>query len=232
MTLGIMQPYIFPYLGYFDLINKSDQWIVFDTPQYIRHGWVNRNRILHPSSGWQYFIIPVKKHHRETPINEIEISYQQSWRERILGQLNHYKKKAPNYSGTIDFLKTCFENDLKLLSEFNAFVLSKVCNLLNIDFEIEIFSKMKLEIREVNNPGEWALKICEAMGAETYINPAGGENIFDKNEYQRKNIELVIQDFENITYPVRGYEYVPDLSIIDVLMWNEPEVIKEYLDKN
>lgn len=232
MTLGIMQPYIFPYLGYFDLINKSDNWIVFDTPQYIRHGWVNRNRILHPTSGWQYFIVPVKKHHRETPINEIEISYQENWRERFIGQLNHYKKKAPNYFGTIEFLNSCFQNELSLLSEFNTFALSKVCELLSINFEVEIFSKMKLSIDEVKNPGEWALKICEATGADKYMNPPGGVNIFDKNEYQRKNIDLVIQDFTNMTYQVRGYEFVSDLSIIDVLMWNEPEKIKNYLDKN
>lgn len=232
MTLGIMQPYFFPYLGYFDLINKSDKWIVFDTPQYIRHGWVNRNRILHPTSGWQYFIVPVKKHQRETPINEIEISDQENWKERILGQLNHYKKKAPNYFGTIEFIKSCFKEDLKLLSEFNAMVISKVCNLLSINFDIEIFSKMGLQIGKIENAGEWALKICEALGAETYINPPGGENIFDKNEFQTKNINLVIQDFENMIYTVRGNEFVPDLSIIDVLMWNEPKEIKKYLDKN
>ena len=232
MTLGIMQPYFFPYLGYFDLINKSDKWIVFDTPQYIRHGWVNRNRILHPTSGWQYFIVPVKKHHRETPIYEIEISDQENWQERILGQLNHYKKKAPNYFGTIEFIKSCFEENLIFLSEFNTMVLSKLCNLLRIDFDIEIFSKMDLQIGKIENPGEWALRICEALGAETYINPPGGETIFDKNEFEAKKINLVIQDFENMKYPVRGNEFVADLSIIDVLMWNEPKEIKKYLDKN
>lgn len=232
MTLGIMQPYFFPYLGYFDLINKSDNWIIFDTPQYIRHGWVNRNRILHPSSGWQYVIVPVKKHQRETPINEIEISYQENWQDRILGQLNHYKKNAPYYENTIEFLKSCFKKELLLLSEFNALILSKICNLLGIHFEIEIFSKMDLNLGHVENPGEWALKICQAKGADKYLNPPGGESIFDKNEYKSKNIDLVIQDFKNLTYPVKGYDFVPDLSIIDVLMWNKPEDIKNYLDKN
>ena len=74
MKLGIMQPYFFPYLGYFDLIHSVDKWVVFDTPQYIRHGWVNRNRILHPESDWQYIIVPLKKHPRNTPIKEIEIA--------------------------------------------------------------------------------------------------------------------------------------------------------------
>ena len=89
MVLGIMQPYFFPYLGYFDLINRCDKWIVFDTPQYIRHGWINRNRILHPQQGWQYIIVPVKKHKRDTPINQIEIVPPALWSPRILGQLMH-----------------------------------------------------------------------------------------------------------------------------------------------
>ena len=70
MRLGIMQPYFFPYLGYFDLINSTDRWIVFDTVQYIRHGWINRNRILHPNEGWQYIIVPIMKAKREETMPE------------------------------------------------------------------------------------------------------------------------------------------------------------------
>ena len=97
MKLGIMQPYLFPYLGYFDLIHCTDRWIVFDTAQYIRHGWINRNRILHPTSGWQYFIIPVKKQSRNTPICDIQVSDNPGWRARVLGQLEHYRKRAPYF---------------------------------------------------------------------------------------------------------------------------------------
>ena len=79
MKVGIMQPYFFPYLGYFDLINRVDKWIVFDTPQYIRHGWVNRNRILHPHQGWQYIVVPLKKHDRDTSINQIETADPTEW---------------------------------------------------------------------------------------------------------------------------------------------------------
>ena len=74
MILGIMQAYFFPYLGYFDLINCSDKWIVFDTVQYIRHGWVNRNRILHPTEGWQYIIVPIRKSKREAVLSSVEIN--------------------------------------------------------------------------------------------------------------------------------------------------------------
>jgi len=230
MRVGIMQPYIFPYLGYFDLINKSDQWIVFDTPQYIRHGWINRNRILHPTSGWQYFIVPVKKHRRETPINEIEIAKSENWQEKIFGQLNHYRKKARFFSNTVEFIKSCFDNNSGNLAEFNTNIIKKICELLKIDTEIKIFSKMNISINSVEVAGDWALRICETLGAESYINPPGGENIFDKSAFVKSNIKLIIQDFKNINYPVRGYEFIEGLSIIDVLMWNHLSDIKYYLD--
>jgi len=90
MKLGIMQPYFFPYLGHFDLIYKTDRWIVFDTPQYIRQGWVNRNRILGPNSGWQYITVPTRKHHRDNPIRDILVKEGKDWRERVCRQLEHY----------------------------------------------------------------------------------------------------------------------------------------------
>ncbi len=95
MRLGIMQPYFFPYIGYFDLIHQSDRWVVFDTVQFIRHGWVNRNRILHPYDGWQYIALPTRKHAQKTDIKDVLIADREQAFNKILGQLQHYKKKAP-----------------------------------------------------------------------------------------------------------------------------------------
>ena len=105
MKLGVMQPYFFPYLGYFDLINISDQWIVFDTVQYMRQGWINRNRILHPKEGWQYIIVPRKKHRRQTAIKDVEVSADPEWRRRILAQIQHYQKGAPCYEETYQLVE-------------------------------------------------------------------------------------------------------------------------------
>ena len=97
MKLGIMQPYFFPYIGYFSLIKHTDDFILLDTVQFIRHGWIERNRILKPSDGWQYIMVPLKKHSRETLIKNIEINNEQQWKEKILAQLQHYKKQAPYF---------------------------------------------------------------------------------------------------------------------------------------
>lgn len=230
MKLGIMQPYFFPYLGYFDLINCSDRWIVFDNVQYIRHGWINRNRILHSSKGWSYIIVPVK-FSRDTLIQGVNIVDDGKWKKRILGQLQHYKAKAPYYRETVRLIEDCFSFDDALISQFNVFTLKKVCAYLGIQFNYSIFSEMKLEIGTIEDPGDWALRISQSLGAEKYINPPGGESIFDKNKFESSNIKLEIRRLPPLIYECSGYEFVENLSIIDVLMWNRPEEIKRYLDQ-
>ena len=92
MKIEIMQPYLFPYIGYFSLIKNTDHFVFFDTPQYIRKGWINRNRIIGATGEAVFFTIPVQKAKRETPINKIMISQNENWKMKILGQLNVYKR--------------------------------------------------------------------------------------------------------------------------------------------
>jgi len=230
MKLGIMQPYFFPYLGYFDLINRVDLWIIFDTPQYIRHGWVNRNRILHPNSGWQYILVPTMKHSQSSKINQIEISYKYDWKKKIIGQLMHYKKNASYYADVIGIVEDCFLYSDYNLSKLNTQIITKICAKLQITTKILTFSEMKLDMQPVLGPGDWALNICKAMNASEYINPPGGESLFDKKKFTENGIKLSIQSFKNIEYFCKNYNFVPDLSIIDVLMWNSPEEIKNHID--
>jgi hypothetical protein len=232
MKLGIMQPYFFPYLGYFDLINYTDQWIVFDTAQYIRHGWVNRNRILHPNEGWMYITVPVKQHTQDMAIKDIEIADSQNWKRSILGKLAHYKNQAPYADETVDLVKdySSFQGDS--LARLNAYVLDKVCRRLGIDFEYSFFSEMELDLESIEDPGDWALRISEAMGAEEYANPPGGVDLFDEQAFADSGIKLTIRNLPTFQYTCGDYDFIPNLSIIDVLMWNEPEEIKAYLDEH
>ena len=225
-----MQPYFFPYLGYFDLINSVDRWIVFDTAQYIRHGWMNRNRILHPASGWQYFIAPVKKHSRDTPISDIEVVGDIAWKHRIVGQLAHYRKRSPFYLRTIALVEDCLADGETRLSRLNVGVLAKICAHLGIDFRYSYFSEMNLGIGAVEGSGDWALRISQALGADEYANPPGGANLFDADAFAASGIKLRIKNLIDFEFDCGGYTFVPHLSIIDTLMWNSPVVIKERLD--
>ncbi len=127
MRLGIMQPYFFPYIGYFSLIKHTDMFILFDTVQFIRHGWIARNRILKPDEGWQYIVVPLKKHSRETLIKDIKIANDQNWKQRIIGQLQHYKKCAPNYQKVLDLIGNLFNQEYEGIVRLNKAAIEAVC---------------------------------------------------------------------------------------------------------
>jgi hypothetical protein len=231
MKIGIMQPYTFPYIGYFQLINYVDKWVIFDDTQYISKGWINRNRILHPDvkKEWQYFTVPLKKHSRESRIKDIEINHNIKWRNEFLGKLSSYKKKAPFYVETIEFIEHCVNFNCSSLSEWVIYVLENTCNYLKIPFNYSIFSKMEINTKNIEHAGQWALEIADAMNADEYVNPQGGYTIFQENEFLAKNIELRFLKSNLIPYIQRRGYFVPGLSIVDVMMWNDKDAIHEML---
>lgn len=231
MKLAIMQPYFFPYIGYFSLIKHTDKFILFDTPQFIRHGWIERNRILKPQNGWQYISVPLQKKSLSTQICDTKINDDSDWKAKIISQLAHYKKKAPFYFKTINVIKDALDTDTLSITHLNMRVLEKCCEYLNINFQYEIFSEMDLNIVDVNAPDEWALNISCALGAKEYWNPIGGLEFFDRNKYIRADIDLFFQKMNIVSYPQFNGEVLENgLSIIDVMMFNPPEKINEMLD--
>lgn len=231
MKLAIMQPYFFPYLGYFSLIAHSDQFILFDPVQHIRHGWIERNRILKPGEGWQHISVPLEKHARETLIKDLSIKNGTDWQVRIFRQLEHYKKKAPYYSRVIELLQFCFDEQITSIVKLNQKCLTLVCDYLGIAFHPQIFSEMNLEIGPVTHAGEWALRISEAMGASQYINPPGGREIFKEEQFKDLGIELKFLQSKLPEYSQRRPVFENGLSIIDVMMFNSVEEIREMVNQ-
>ena len=225
-----MQPYFFPYLGYFDLIRRTDRWIVFDTVQYMRHGWMNRNRILHPTNGWQYIIVPLRKHPLQTSIRDILTNDDIPWRNRILGQLAHYRKRAPHFAAVTRLVEDGLADGEDRLSRLNTRLLDRVCTYLGIPFPFSYFSEMKLDLPAIQSPGEWALRIAQQLGAGEYVNPSGGEHLFNRDAFARSGIRLTIRHLPPMTYRCGGLVFQPDLSIIDVLMWNTSQQVLAFLD--
>jgi len=227
-----MQPYFMPYLGYFSLIKNTDKFILFDTVQFIRHGWIERNRILKPNGGWQYFQVPIiKENGRETVIKNVRINNSENWKSKILAQLQHYKKKAPYYKVVIELLSDVFNSDYSDIVSLNKVSLERICKYLGIDREIIVFSEMCLDIAPVTAPDEWALNICKAMGeVDEYWNPIGGLSFFDKSKYHNAGINIYFQEMVLTPYRQLGNEFESGMSIIDVMMFNSPESINEMLD--
>jgi hypothetical protein len=231
MKLAVMQPYFFPYLGYFDLLNLADEWIVFDTPQYTKFEWFTRNRILRLGTGWQYVCVPVKHHQAFRAINQTELS-NRDWGGLLLRQLGHYRKDAPFYDDVIAFLGGCFLYQSANLAQVNTMLLRKVAARLGIETPIHVFSDMHLSLQgPINSPGDWGWAIAQAVGADEFVNRPGGAAFIDETGYRERGIKLIFQSYESMTYECgRHHRFEPDMSIIDVMMWNSPDQIKRYLD--
>lgn len=230
-SIGIMQPYLFPYLGYFSLIKHTDQWIVFDTVQFINKGWVNRNRILKQGANNVGFLtIPVKRISSDMLIKDVLIDNEQNWKSKIFGQLTYYKKKAPYYGPTIEVVKEVLDFETKYINELNVYALEKICNYLGINFKYSLFSKDNYKIDKVDAPDDWALKIAKHLNFKTYINLPGGINFFDVDKYKRENIDIKFLSINLLPYKTFNHTFVPGLSIIDVMMFNPPQRINDMLD--
>jgi len=230
MKIGIMQPYFFPYLGYFALIKHTDFFVVFDTPQFIRHGWIERNRILKPTDGWQYIKVPLEKHSRVTSIKDIRINNSLPWKEKIIAQLTHYKRKARYFNYVINLVNDILNIETDSITELNTFALEKVSNYLDIDLKYSVFSEMGLNVGKIGAPDEWALNISKALNASEYINTIGGRDFFDVLKYKKSGINIKFLDIDLNKYNQFRNNFIAGLSIVDAMMFNSPEKINGELD--
>lgn len=229
--VAIMQPYFMPYIGYISLIKHTDEFVLFDTPQFIRHGWIERNRILKQDNGWLYMKIPLIKSSRDTAIKDMRIDNSVDWKGKILAQLQPYKKIAPYYNDVSKLIEKIFQQEYDSIVKLNRASLEAVCEYLGIVSSIKTFSEMGLKLKDVNAPDEWALEICKAIGdVDEYWNPPGGQSFFDQKKYQISGIRLGFHTIELPSYDQKREQFEPGLSIIDTMMFNSPEQINTMLD--
>ena len=230
--VAIMQPYFLPYLGYISLIKHTDEFIIFDTVQFIRHGWIERNRVLKQNEGWLYIQVPLEKFSRETLIKDVKINNEIDWKKKILSQLAVYKKVAPNYYKVINLLNDLFGEEYHSIVNLNKILLEKICQYLGFPKTLHVYSEMKLIIDKVNSPDEWALNICKKLGSSiTYINPIGGLEFFDRKKYIDNGIQIYFQKMNLNPYNQNRNNFEPGLSIIDLMMFNSVGEINNMLDK-
>lgn len=228
MRLGIMQPYFFPNLGHFALIAATDEWVVFDVTQYARKSWINRNRILHPTKGWQYISVPLATSSTQMKIHEARVADCATFHQSLLGSLSHYGRRAPHYKAVLNIVNQAFESVTdNSLTALNVSALTAVCAYLNIPFRHRICSKLGLEFPTQMGSGDWAPFIASALGATCYVNPIGGRELFRPADFTDHGIDLCFARFGDFIYPTPGYNFVSGLSMLDVLMWNPPEQVHE-----
>ena len=231
MRLGMMQPYFFPYLGYFGLIAVTDRWVVFDTAQYRRCSWVNRNRVLSSGdNGWKYLRVPVRKAIQNTPISDIRISDPASFRDSILRNLDEYERRdAPCFSETVQLIFDCLNTSDDRLSSLLVRTLQLTCDHLRLPFSPSLFSELHLSFPNAG-PGDWALETAVALGASEYVNPPGGVALFDSAMFDRHGVRLLFLRHELPAYSQNQACFLAGLSIIDVLMWNGRRKTRRMID--
>ena len=229
--VGIMQPYFFPYLGYFDLILKTDEWVVFDVVNYRRRSWMNRNRILEQTYGWQYISIPVQ-HSSGKNLSSVRVVDKSIALGKVLERLRIYNNHAPFYSEVISLVKQAFDAcESRLLRDLNTLSVLCACQYMGIPFSYKNASELNLDFSGVSHPGQWALEICQQLHYSSYLNPQGGKEIFIPEEWESAQIDLLFSKTPNFSYETNPkLPFQSNMSIIDVLMWNEPEKVVAYLN--
>jgi hypothetical protein len=232
MKLGIMQPYFLPYIGYISLMKCIDRWIFMDEVQMIRHGWIQRNRILRRQGGWHYIQVPLEKHKSHILIKDIRIRNNEPWKEKILAQLVHYKTKAPFYFEVIKLLKDSFQEEFDSITYQNAYLLKKLSNFIGFEFDYEILSEMNLNLEPIEESDDWSLNICKELNIKHYVNPIMGKTFYNTEKFHNAGIKINFLNKKLFPYEQKNIDgtFLENLSIIDVLMFNSAEEVLKRLD--
>lgn len=228
MKLGIMQPYFFPYIGYWQLMNTVDKYVIYDDVNYIKRGWINRNRILMND---EPHIINLKMNgaSQNKRINEIYVSDDNVYKNKLIKTIEHCYKKAPLFDKAFPILEEIIHYDEEILSLYLENLIKKIAEYLEIKTEIVLSSNIEKDnnLRGQNK----ILKICKHLGAKEYYNAIGGVGLYSPGEFESNGIKLRFLKTEAIEYKQFKNKFVPNLSIIDVMMFNSKDEIRNILGR-
>lgn len=227
MKVGIMQPYFFPYIGYWQLMNAVDKYVIYDDVNFINRGWVNRNRILLNGQP-HYFNVQMTGASQSKLISEILINKDEAVISKNLRVLENAYKKAPYFSKVQPLMEKMLRNENEILSEYIADSFAIICSYLDIHTE----RIMSSDLHKDNSlkGQDKILAICQLLGATQYYNAIGGRELYSCSAFRRHGIELKFLKTDEISYKQFDNEFCANLSIIDVMMFNSKERIKRMLD--
>ena len=228
MKLAIMQPYFFPYIGYFQLINTVDEFVVYDNIKYTKKGWINRNRILINGQD-AYITLPLKKDSDYLDIGDRYLA--DTWpneRKSMLNRISNSYRNAPNFDLVFPLIENCILFDENNLFRFILNSLTLVNAYLQIKTPIVVSSNVFVD-HELKAEKK-IIAICMEKHANEYINPIGGVTLYNKDDFRRAGIDLYFLKSDNTEYMQFDHDFVPWLSIIDILMFNSPEEITNLLN--
>ncbi len=226
MKLGIMQPYFIPYIGYWQLINAVDKYVIYDDVNFIKGGWINRNKILLNGEA-HYFNVPMIGASSFKKINEVSVNWDKKLMENNIKTISNAYRNAPYYEIVFPIVEKILRFQTSSLSDYVINSIRIICEYLQIGTELILSSEID---KDENLKGQdKVVSICHLLGATEYVNAIGGQELYSKEMFLNEGIQLSFLHSNTIIYNQRNTEFVPNLSIIDVMMFNCKEKIEDYL---
>ena len=225
--IGIMQPYFFPYIGYWQLLNAVDEYVIYDDVNYIKNGWINRNNIL--LNGNKHLItIPLDGASPFQLINQVKMTSNIILKSKILKTIEQAYKKAPYFEQVFPIVEAVVLDNSYLISNALIKQFYMIKDYLDIKTKLIISSGLK-KSNELKAQDK-VIHICKLLEGTDYINAIGGQELYSKDDFEKENLRLNFIKTKNICYSQFKNEFIPNLSIIDVMMFNSKEKIHEMLD--
>lgn len=223
MTLAIMQPYLFSYIGYWQLINAVDTFVIFDDVNFIKKGYINRNSIL-VGGKLQQITLELIGASQNKLINEIKVGNNS---QKLLKTIEMSYKKAPYFDNVFSIIEDILNQEESNLAKFIGYSLQKISNYLEIDTKFIYSSSIEKDnsLKAQNK----ILDICKKLDATDYINAIGGKELYDKDKFEKQNIKLNFLEPEIQKYMQLESEFISYLSIIDIIMFNNKDNISKML---
>ena len=228
MKLAIMQPYFLPYIGYFQLIRSADLFIVYDNIKYTKKGWINRNRMLQNGQD-AMFSLPLRKDADSLDVRERSLAADFD-RTKLLRQLEGAYQRAPYFRQAFPLVERIVRYEESNLFGFLHHSIARTCEHLGITTEIRVSSSVPIDHGLASQ--DKVLALCQSVGASTYINTIGGIELYAKDAFSARGLNLTFIKSKPFEYPQLGDSFVPWLSIVDVLMFNALDTVRERVGSN
>ncbi len=226
MKLGIMQPYLFPYIGYYQLIKIVDTFVIYDNIQYIKGGWVNRNRLI-LNGKVQMFTVPLANASNYLDIKDRYISNDSNGKKtinKIISQIENSYRKYPYFNNVFPLVEKTLTYKNNNLFDFLYFSIQSILDYLGIKTTIKISSE--LDIDHTLKHQDRVISICNNMKSKTYINSIGGLSLYNNESFKSSGIDLL---FIKSLLKINDLDH--SLSIIDLLMEYSKKEINQMLNK-
>ena len=226
MKLAIMQPYFFPYLGYFQLINCVDTFVIYDNIEFTKSSWIRRNRILNVDRD-RYIVVPLKKASDYSQVVDLEIAETYDYK-KMLRVIKGAYERSPYFNHIFQLLEGIIPPKNNHLFDYLLGITKSLCAYLDIQTKFIISSSVSID--HSLKAQEKVIAFCTALNANEYINPIGGKPLYDKGAFANAGIELWFHRMSDLTYTQFNAPFIPNLSIIDVMMFNSKDKMKELLN--